>query len=68
MYLSYSDVICRYLRKCKEISVVVLQRIVRILSLYNKDFLSKGRFLTEEVSLLRTFALALLKGDLPPTN
>lgn len=47
---------------------MVLQRIVRILSLYNKDFLSKGRFLTEEVSLLRTFALALLKGDLPPTN
>ena len=30
------------------------------------EFISRGRFLREEISLLRLFALAMLKGDAPP--
>lgn len=32
------------------------------------EFISRGRFLREEISLLRLFALAMLKGDAPPGN
>ena len=46
----------------------LLDHVWFVFSSFCIEFISRGRFLREEISLLRLFALAMLKGDAPPDD